>query len=54
MLLICDTNSYLFNFKAILHGEGEVHQWLEYGEVPWKKVDNLYTLCMTVLLIFQH
>lgn len=48
---ICDTNSYLFNSEAILHGEEEVHQWLEYGEVPWKKVDNLY---MTVIFIFQH
>jgi len=32
----------IFNFKAILHGEEEVRQWLECGEVPWKKVDNRF------------
>jgi len=35
-------------FKAILDGEEEVRQWLDCGEVPWKKVDNpffgIYTL----------
>lgn len=28
---------------AILNGEEEVRQWLEFGEVPWKKALNLVT-----------
>lgn len=29
----------MFQFsQAILDGEDEIRQWLDYGEVPWKKV----------------
>lgn len=35
--------------QAVLDGEEEIRQWLDYGEVPWKEV-SILSFTLPVLL----